>query len=906
MATLVSVTDGRTWAYSGVEITAALDLSVDRAFDQLPQVERLARALETQQYWLESLISPDNAAELRFIGGGGLGAIECALLCRFEGPDEATATQRAARWAATARSGQHIAETVEIDESRLRYFLKPLTPGPDGRAEVRKRFDSSVPNRPDAGVERYWRVSPYRTVPRSWAPLLGAFSGLSDRTMLTVSLRMRGHQLEIADRLDQLATWYGRLAIEGESRQGQIYSGSRRLAPEAFAIESQQILDDAARRYRSGALSMRIAVATEGTLHDGLVNMIGSTISPSDNPNETAAQTTHLVSAAFEVVRPSPDNHRIFDANLAALHDTAWQQPALPAPFQVLAEIATTVDSREALAAFRLPIAETGVLDGFAVKRPEFRVSVSHRSDTDRVLTLGAQVGSDTGTSRLGLPLDDLTMHAFVAGITGSGKTTTMLSLLDQISRHGVPWMVIEPVNSTGNDYRWFLNRPGHEHMIVLTAGDDSTAPLRLNPLEVPEGATVGEHLSALLASFDAAFSLWDPLPAIYRSALEQCYFEAGFSLEDRGGHRRWPTVRDLLREMKLATDDLDYSGEVRSNIIAASRVRIEQLLTGPMRSVFDCTTSTPVDQMLARPCVVELARVGASNEKEVAFVIAILLTMIAELRRGEPQSRRLRHVIVVEEAHKLLRKSEGGNSEEKGDAGQAASQLFANLLAEVRKAGQGIIVVDQDPAKLVADAYKNTNLKIMHRLPAKADRELIGDTMRFDEDHLSEAAGLARFHAFVHAEGYDRPGLIRIDNLRSDDDGPPPDTAEIRRRFIAIRSESPQFDRVVLPYGACDGCQSSCQHRAWAHSRTSRRATLNEFWESVGGIETDRSAGLSKVDELVRRVSESDDPDQWRCVLVHLSLASFDSNHEMFVNQAMSRLTSLDTSAGLTETVTR
>jgi hypothetical protein len=167
----------------------------------------------------------------------------------------------------------------------------------------------------------------------------------------------------------------------------------------------------------------------------------------------------------------------------------------------------------------------------------------------------------------------------------------------------------------------------------------------------------------------------------------------------------------------------------------------------------------------------------------------------------------------------------------------------------------------------------------------------LIGDTMSFDEDHVSEAAGLERFHAFIHAEGYDRPGLIRVMNPRTAEDSSLPDTDAIRERFNSIRTESREFDQSVIPYSACTGCQSACQHRAWAHASTARRVVQRTFWNLVSRVSTDPKLTFAQIDELVRDIGESEDPDRLRCVLVHLSMAAFDSNHEQFVQQAMSRI---------------
>jgi hypothetical protein len=55
------------------------------------------------------------------------------------------------------------------------------------------------------------------------------------------------------------------------------------------------------------------------------------------------------------------------------------------------------------------------------------------------------------------------------------------------------------------------------------------------------------------------------------------------------------------------------------------------------------------------------------------------------------------------------------------GPAAQAV-EMFAGLLAEIRAYGEGLVIAEQIPAKLIPDVIKNTAVKIVHRLPAADD----------------------------------------------------------------------------------------------------------------------------------------------------------------------------------------
>jgi hypothetical protein len=88
---------------------------------------------------------------------------------------------------------------------------------------------------------------------------------------------------------------------------------------------------------------------------------------------------------------------------------------------------------------------------------------------------------------------------------------------------------------------------------------------------------------------------------------------------------------------------------------------------------------------------------------------------------------------------------------------------LFAGLLAEIRAYGEGIVVAEQIPAKLVPDVVKNTALKVLHRLPAADDRGIVGATMNLDVQQSRHVVSLPPGEAVTFADGMDRPMRIRV-----------------------------------------------------------------------------------------------------------------------------------------------
>jgi uncharacterized protein len=136
---------------------------------------------------------------------------------------------------------------------------------------------------------------------------------------------------------------------------------------------------------------------------------------------------------------------------------------------------------------------------------------------------------------------------------------------------------------------------------------------------------------------------------------------------------------------------------------------------------------------------------------------LIIRLVEHLRLRARAGQREGLCHVIVIEEAHRLLRAGRQGR------ASAHAVELFASMLAEIRAYGEGLVIAEQIPAKLVPDAVKNTALKVVHRLPARDDRDLVGAAMNLDEDQSRQVVSLPPGVAAVFADGMDRPVRVRV-----------------------------------------------------------------------------------------------------------------------------------------------
>ncbi|HEY3608107.1 MAG TPA: ATP-binding protein [Pseudonocardiaceae bacterium] len=404
-------------------------------------------------------------------------------------------------------------------------------------------------------------------------------------------------------------------------------------------------------------------------------------------------------------------------------------------------------------------------LPGLRLVEPHtFDVTPEH-TDGDDGLRLGP-VLDEGGLATQDLRLSDraLNRHTFVCGATGSGKSQTVRHLLTEAARAGLPWLVIEPAKAEYALMAKRLTEVGQD-VVVIRPGHPDSAPAGLNPLRPADGFPLQPHADLLRALFLAAFEAQEPFPQILAAALTRCYEEQGWDLTlgesvHSGATPRWPTLADLQRVATAVVGEIGYGKEIADNVQGFIKVRLGSLRLGTAGRFFEGGHPLDFGQLLRRNVVLEIEHVGDDADKAF-FMGAVLLRLSQQLwvsAHGNPAPP-LRHLTVIEEAHRLLRRPEPGAG---GAAGHAV-EMFAALLAEVRAYGEGLIIAEQIPGKLTPDVIKNTAVKIVHRLPAKDDRDTVGATMNIDNAQSRYLVTLPPGEAAVFADGMDRPVLVRV-----------------------------------------------------------------------------------------------------------------------------------------------
>lgn len=380
------------------------------------------------------------------------------------------------------------------------------------------------------------------------------------------------------------------------------------------------------------------------------------------------------------------------------------------------------------------------------------------------------------------VPVDRLSSHALVAGINGSGKTNSILSILHSLSTSRIPFMVLEPAKTEYVDWALRYNDNLHEDqkkglrlneipIKIFMPGRNSykrrinekelsidfraAQTLRFNPFEAidlgEDSMNILSHIDRIKEIFSAAFPMQDILPVVFENLLYYVYRETGWLTFKGTKPKRFPYMTMVHGCIDAVVDGLGYEEKNTMTIKACLNTRLSSLMNGWKGEMLDSHSenNTSWKELFTSPCVINLSAVGDNTDK--AFIMSLIMTFLYEYREAEASlsgfeySNKLRHLVVLEEAHRIMSYSTYQDSPK-----ARSGEMFSNMLSEVRAFGQGLMIVDQVPTRLIPDSIKNTSLKIIHRLVSEDDISALASASGVKEDRSAMISSLAVGEAII------------------------------------------------------------------------------------------------------------------------------------------------------------
>lgn len=345
---------------------------------------------------------------------------------------------------------------------------------------------------------------------------------------------------------------------------------------------------------------------------------------------------------------------------------------------------------------------------------------LSRSAVLDSRLTDGGTDSLALGFSQKGLPLylplDELSCGVGIFGLTGSGKSVFILSLIRQLRSHGIPVLVIsgakKEMRKLIKTYPAKIYTPGVEHI----------APIQANPFEIPAGSSAGTHKSAVVTVLASAVNMPSPLDALLTCAVDRAYEAFGY-----GPYSSWQDgtpfgIRDFLVIYRNMLAGSEYARDAKGTLIAAAHFRLLALLerAGGMMDALYNTFDT--DALLTGLTVIEMEGLQECDRKLAAFLI--MTSVMAKLQALPETGGKLRLAIVVDEAHALLSSDDEDGMDASRLAGLAIRNLMRSVITTMRSRGIGLIYADQSVSRAGGNALMDMTVnKFFFRLEGQEHR---------------------------------------------------------------------------------------------------------------------------------------------------------------------------------------
>ena len=371
------------------------------------------------------------------------------------------------------------------------------------------------------------------------------------------------------------------------------------------------------------------------------------------------------------------------------------------------------------------------------------------------------------GNSKVPLNLNSLTMHTFITGSTGSGKSNTVYEIVRQLNNFGVKFLIIEPAKG---EYKNVFG--SYQNVHVYGTNPQYTDLIRINPFRFPEKIHILEHIDRLIEIFNVCWPMYAAMPAVLKDAIIQAYESCGWDLSESKNlysTELFPTFTDLLSELVDVIEKSAYSAEVKSNYIGSLVTRIKSLTNGLNGQIF---TSNDIDdgELFDKNAIIDISRVGSTETK--SLIMGILIMRLSEYRMSSctETNAPLSHITVLEEAHNILKRTSTEQNSDTSNVAGKAVEMISNAIAEMRTYGEGFIIADQSPNSVDISAIRNTNTKIIMRLPDEQDRRLAGKSAGLKDIQLDEIAKLPKGVAVVYQNDWIEPVLCKVDKFRGEE----------------------------------------------------------------------------------------------------------------------------------------
>ena len=339
-----------------------------------------------------------------------------------------------------------------------------------------------------------------------------------------------------------------------------------------------------------------------------------------------------------------------------------------------------------------------------------------------KYITLGGAMyeGKTIANLFVNIPLKNLNRHGLIAGATGTGKTKTLQALTENLSKEGVPTLLMDlkgdlsGIAAIGEEKSFIKER----HAQMNLPYTPEAFPVELLTISKQDGvrmrATVSEFGSVLLSRI---LDLSDVQEGVLAVVFKYCD-DHQYPLLD---------LKDLKKVLQYATEEgknefeSEYGRVAASSTSAILRKIVE--LENQGAELFFGERSFETEDLLHTDekgrGVVNIIRLTDIQDRPKMFS-TFMLCLLAEIYNTFPEigdQEKPKLVIFIDEAHLIF-----------NQASKALLNQLENIVKLIRSKGVGLIFCTQTPTDVPDAVLSQLGLKIQHALRAftAKDRQAI------------------------------------------------------------------------------------------------------------------------------------------------------------------------------------
>ena len=339
-----------------------------------------------------------------------------------------------------------------------------------------------------------------------------------------------------------------------------------------------------------------------------------------------------------------------------------------------------------------------------------------------KYITLGGAMYEGKAIANLfvNIPLKNLNRHGLIAGATGTGKTKTLQALTENLSKEGVPTLLMDlkgdlsGIAALGEEKSFIKER----HSQINLPYTPEAFPVELLTISKQDGvrmrATVSEFGSVLLSRI---LDLSDVQEGVLAVVFKYCD-DHQYPLLD---------LKDLKKVLQYATEEgksefeSEYGRVAASSTSAILRKIVE--LENQGAELFFGERSFETEDLLHTDekgrGVVNIIRLTDIQDRPKMFS-TFMLCLLAEIYNTFPEigdQEKPKLVIFIDEAHLIF-----------NQASKALLNQLENIVKLIRSKGVGLIFCTQTPTDVPDAVLSQLGLKIQHALRAftAKDRQAI------------------------------------------------------------------------------------------------------------------------------------------------------------------------------------